>query len=211
MKHEKYYVIPDIHGMNSMLQKALTHIYEEELDGGKIIFLGDYIDRGPDSFGVMKTVMNPPDNWEFVCLRGNHEEMFIDAHNMLHEFYDPRVLKSWPERPNVKEWVEWMSKLPYFHIEGNNVFAHAFYDGHKSPEEQIEQDCIWTRYGDAQAFFSKDGKFLTHGHTPRINGPITSPDRINMDCGAPFKGGRLVCGIYYNNIKGPVDFLEFTA
>ncbi len=80
MEAKNYYVIPDIHGHNRLLQKALGHLYREHPDGGSIIFLGDYIDRGVDNAGVLRTVMNPPENWKFTCLMGNHEEMFIDSY-----------------------------------------------------------------------------------------------------------------------------------
>jgi len=73
----KYYVFPDIHGRNDLLQAALSFVYEQNPNGGKIVFLGDYIDRGSDNVGVLETVMNPPEGWEFVTLKGNHESMFV--------------------------------------------------------------------------------------------------------------------------------------
>ncbi|PHS22212.1 MAG: hypothetical protein COA84_13675 [Robiginitomaculum sp.] len=207
MIHDNYYVIPDLHGMNGMLQQALTTIYDDNPKGGKIIFLGDYIDRGTECRAVVETVMHPPENWEFICLKGNHEEMFVDAANMRYPFYDHRVPMEWPEGIPLAV-IRWMDALPYFHFEGNNVFAHAAYDGHRSPEDQILADCVWLRYSDSERFHSKDSMYLTHGHTPRRNGPIKAPNRINMDCAAAM-GGRLVVGIYNRDHIGPVDFLEF--
>ena len=75
----RYYVIADIHGEAELLRKALTSLYEWNPKGGKIIFLGDYIDRGPDAKGVCDIVMNPPEGWEFIALMGNHEEMFVNS------------------------------------------------------------------------------------------------------------------------------------
>ena len=66
----RYYCIPDLHGRKDLLDKALEALYEQNPNGGKIVFLGDYIDRGDDSLGVVRTVMNPPEGWEFVCLMG---------------------------------------------------------------------------------------------------------------------------------------------
>lgn len=71
------YVIGDIHGQREMLEAALSRI---EADGGKdarIVFLGDYVDRGPDSRGVIDLLASglaAGRNW--VCLRGNHDRMF---------------------------------------------------------------------------------------------------------------------------------------
>ena len=72
MSEQRYYCFPDIHGCSSLLNQALSFVYKENPNGGKIIFLGDYIDRGPDNLGVLQTVMHPPENWEFVTLLGNH-------------------------------------------------------------------------------------------------------------------------------------------
>jgi len=87
MKNKRYYAFPDIHGRKDLLRKALEFVYDANPEGDKIIFLGDYIDRGPDNYGVLKTVMNPPENWEFITLLGNHEEMFIDAYIGRYEFF----------------------------------------------------------------------------------------------------------------------------
>jgi serine/threonine protein phosphatase 1 len=48
--NERYYCFPDIHGCNSVLKTALQTVYDCNPEGGKIIFLGDYIDRGPDNY-----------------------------------------------------------------------------------------------------------------------------------------------------------------
>ncbi len=63
MTEQRYYCFPDIHGCNEVLKQALAFVYSQNPNGGKIIFLGDYIDRGPDNYGVLETVMNPPANW----------------------------------------------------------------------------------------------------------------------------------------------------
>src|SRR6056297_1743724 len=88
MKIGTYYCIPDIHGVHNLLQKALNFIYDKNPNGGKIVFLGDYIDRGPDNLGVLDTVMNPPAYWNFICLKGNHESIFVDSYMNRSKFYD---------------------------------------------------------------------------------------------------------------------------
>lgn len=215
---QRYYAFPDIHGRHDLLQKALDHVYRENPLGGKIIFLGDYIDRGPDNKKVLETVMNPKDGWEFVCLMGNHEEMFIDALNGKMQFYDPAVVREYaPDAKTLqdaregvpKEVVDWMWNLKLFHFEGPNVFAHAHYDDDLLPEHQQKHDVLWTRMDDWTAYRSQaDRLFLTHGHTPRKHGPVTSPNRVNLDAGGVFYG-RYVIGEYYEGIKGPVAFHEF--
>lgn len=220
---QKYYCFPDIHGCDDLLQKALQYVYNENPDGGKIIFLGDYIDRGPDNWSVLETVMNPPDNWEFVCLLGNHELMFVESYMDGTQFYDVKaaqdiagyaqdefVIHDHIHQRINRSVVEWMSDLKLFHIEDQNVFAHAFYDDDKSPQDQIASDCVWTRMDDWMKFHNTNqGLYLTHGHTPRKHGPVKSPNRTNLDCGAVFYG-RFVIAEYRKGVQVPVDFHEFS-
>ena len=216
--NERYYVFPDIHGRADLLNKALDHVYRENPNGGKIIFLGDYIDRGPDNKQVIDIVRNPKPNWEFVCLMGNHEQMFVEAYDGKTSFYDPAVAMEYlPDAKNAddvrerfpKDVIDWMRSLKLFHFEGNNVFAHAYYDDDVLPEHQSSHNVLWTRMDDWMTYRSQaDRLYLTHGHTPRKHGPVKSPNRVNLDVGGVFYG-RYVIGEYWNGIKGPVDFHEF--
>lgn len=205
-----YYVIPDIHGCNDLLQKALNYIYKKEPNGGKIIFLGDYIDRGRQNVDVLLTVMNPPENWEFITLMGNHEQMVKWAYRREANYYDPKFYMEVfsDTRITMDQIYDWILTLPIVHLEGNNIFAHAFYDPYTEPENQIEQHVLWQRYGDGEPFGGDTGLYLTHGHTPRQNGPLTAPNRCNLDCGAPFYG-QLVIGEYDHDTKGPINFVRF--
>lgn len=218
----RYYCFPDIHGCSDTLNKALNFVYSQNPDGGKIIFLGDYIDRGPDNLGVLQTVMNPPENWEFVCLLGNHEEMFVNSYLDRTKFYDTKSAKDiagFKQDEFVmyqhifqgidRSIVDWMRNLNLFHIEDKNVFAHAFYDDTRKPEDQIASQCAWYRMDDWLTYQNdKQRLYLTHGHTPRKHGPVQSPNRTNLDCGGVFYG-RYVIGEYNKDVKGPVDFHEF--
>ena len=219
---KRYYCFPDIHGEYKLLKKALDFVYKNNPDGGKIIFLGDYIDRGPNPLKVIETVRNPPENWEFITLIGNHEQMFFQSYTKRTEFFDTETAKNIAKLDELpvlnyqqlhnaipKDIIEWMYGSPIFHFEGNNVFAHATYDDNLLPEQQDIDDVVWTRYDDWTKFSSQNDRlFLTHGHTPRKNGPIKSPNRVNLDCG-PFAYGRFVIGEYEYGVKGPVAFHEF--
>lgn len=219
---DRYYCFPDIHGCYDVLKKALNFVYAENPNGGKIIFLGDYIDRGPNNAGVLDTVMNPPEGWEFVCLLGNHEEMFMDSYREKTSFYDVKAANelsgygpdayipySELHRYMKTEYIDWMKTLKVFHIEDKNVFAHAYYDDSYPPENQSRQVCIWDRMSDSEQYWNeKQGLFLTHGHTPRKHGPVFAPNRVNLDAGAVFYG-RFVIAEYKKGIQGPVGFHEF--
>lgn len=218
MNDQRYYCFPDIHGRYDLLQKALDFVYRENPLGGKIIFLGDYIDRGPENKKVLETVMNPKEGWDFICLAGNHEEMFLDAISGRTNFYDPAVgLEFVPEAKTEndlrkgfpKDVADWMRNLKLFHFEGPNVFAHAYYDDNLLPEQQEKDTVLWKRMDDWMTYRSQmDRLFLTHGHTPRKHGPVKSPNRVNLDTGGVFYG-RYVIGEYKEGVKGPVNFHEF--
>lgn len=176
----EYYVIPDIHGMGSLLEKTLKVIYNEQPEGGKIIFLGDYIDRGTENVKVLDIVMNPPENWEFITLKGNHESMLVEEH-----VYDGHAVLELMNSGRIYEFIDWMRELPIFHKEGKYVFAHAFYDTDLESSAQEENEVVWRRMSDSENWDPNyTGQVLIHGHTPKVNGPLTAINRINMDVGA---------------------------
>lgn len=208
---KRYYCFPDIHGRFDLLQKALTYVYQENPNGGKIIFLGDYIDRGPDNVKVLLTIMNPPKNWEFIPLMGNHEAMFRDAviTSGRCRYYDAWPLLEISNSPDltVDQVVDWIKTLPLFHFEDDNVFAHATYDPNLPGDQQLEHNVVWHRYNRGEPYQSSK-YYLTHGHTPEKDGPIMTPNRCNMDAGGVFYG-RYVIGEYLQGRRGPYDIHQF--
>ena len=199
-----YYVIPDIHGRYDLLVKALNYIFKQQ-DSGKIIFLGDYIDRGPESDKVIEVLMAaPPKGWEYVCLKGNHEDMAINAILNGSEQYDENLVRQFGGE--IPDYVcQWMQNLPLYHIVDKNIFVHADWDENLPPEQQNETRMLWTRRNAFENFNSE--YYLTHGHTPRKDGPILSGNRINLDAGAVFYGTLLI-GVYKYNKMDPQDIIR---
>lgn len=76
-----YIAIGDIHGQHDQMERLLTEIFRAGLrDQDRVIFLGDYIDRGPDSCGVVESLIKFKQNREnSIFLRGNHEQLFLDT------------------------------------------------------------------------------------------------------------------------------------
>lgn len=69
------YAIGDIHGQLAMLEDALARIDRD--GGGRVVFLGDYIDRGADSRGVIDLLARGlTEGWDWICLKGNHDRLF---------------------------------------------------------------------------------------------------------------------------------------
>ena len=115
------YAIGDIHGQKAMLDHALALI---EADGGpeaRIVFLGDYTDRGPDSRGVLDTLIAGRDagrDWHFV--KGNHDRLFHDY-----------LARGEEHDPHVKSRISWINKrlggrqtLASYGVEGEPAFLH---------------------------------------------------------------------------------------
>ena len=147
-----YYAIADLHGRYDLLELAFKtikeHIGSKGCSDYKIITLGDYIDRGPDSKEIIESLMDSTDN--LICLQGNHEAMMVET---IRTPLDPEwwisnggdaTLKSYgsimmPMRidhystqyldydPHVidQEHVEWISNLPLYYETEKQVFVHA--------------------------------------------------------------------------------------
>lgn len=187
-----YYAIGDIHGCYDLLKKTLDHLYEHNKDGGKIIFLGDYVDRGPDSDKVCLELMNPPENWEFICLMGNHEDMMLDNP------YDIQAALQIAQHPESDTIINWMENLKLYHIEGDNIFAHAEW-----APDLSEHRMMWLRLYHGKPYHDPT-KFFTHGHTPIETPTIYGGNRLNLDAGAVWNGKLYVAKFEYG-VKEPVD------
>jgi serine/threonine protein phosphatase 1 len=190
-----YYAIGDIHGQKDLLNEALKYIYNK--NGDKIIFLGDYIDRGPDSLGVLNIVMNPPEDKVFICLQGNHEDMFH------HDEWYCNIFKSQLKGKFDRDIQHWMRKLPLAYIVGENVFAHAWFDPTLSIDRQVSHFSLWNRFYSHEDYTGP--LFLVHGHTPKSNGPEQLKNRIDLDIGAMY-GDKICVGIFKEGIRGPIGY-----
>ena len=70
------YAVGDIHGERELLEELLANLPLR--DGDRLVFVGDYVDRGPDSRGVVDTLLELQKEWPCIFLIGNHESMFLD-------------------------------------------------------------------------------------------------------------------------------------
>lgn len=198
-----YYAIGDIHGQSHLLNLALNYI--QMVGGNKVIFIGDYISRGPDSLGVIEKIMNPPEGMEFIPLMGNHEYMFLNDGNCDYFYcnkFEKAVKKIGGISYNIKRWV---TNLPKFHFEGNNIFSHAAYDLKRKPDDQDDRVVLLYRWAKGQDY-PFDGYHLTHGHTPFEKTPEQTPRRTNLDLDTK-RGLNLCIGVYEEGVLGPIKFV----
>jgi serine/threonine protein phosphatase 1 len=213
------YAIGDIHGESSKLDLMHSMIRADArgraADRKVAVYLGDYVDRGPDSAGVVERLVGDPlPGFETVFLKGNHEEFMLhfletgdSSSGWFHnggldtlEGYGVEVRGHSLWRPDSGELRDALDeKLPdshrrflgtlgLYHIEGDYLFVHAGIWPGRALEEQTAADMLWIRNRFLES--NKDHGFMVvHGHTPR-DFPEIRPNRIGIDTGAVY-GGKL--------------------
>lgn len=215
---KKIYSIGDVHGCLRQL-KQLVELCEEDAEGhdAQFIFLGDYIDRGPDSKGVIEFLMSPK-NWTshpVTCLYGNHEDLLLAAAE--NEANEPHWLRLGGEQTLFSygiynayqipaDHLEWMRSLPLFHDDGLRYFVHAGVNPARSLHNQDPHDQIWIRSPFLEST-TDFGRVVIHGHTPLTDGlPDVRSNRVNIDTGAVF-GGPLIAAVLTSQSPFPERFL----
>lgn len=202
------FAIGDIHGEIGKLQSLLEQIehFAATFDDEKLgVFLGDYIDRGPDSRAVVELLSSGKAlSFPYVCLMGNHEDMAVNP-DMRDVWMNPRnggpaTLASYGGAIDLAH-KRWMSELPTSYRSGKWFFVHAGIRPDQKLAEQDRETMLWIR----ARFLSYSGPFdegvtVVHGHTP-VDEPEIEEHRINLDTGAVF-GGALTCAILTDRLEG---------
>jgi serine/threonine protein phosphatase 1 len=213
------YAIGDIHGSLPKLRTLIARCYAHA-DGRPMmfVFLGDYIDRGPDSSGVVRTLMQLQSQLHerVVALQGNHEAFVLDVIDGVTQadFWltqgGTETLRSYGVRdarnlPN--DHVQWLRSLQLSYDDGRRFFVHAGIDPENPLDAQSEHDLIWIR----EPFLSDPrdhGRLIVHGHTPLDRDePDLRVNRLNLDTGAVF-GGPLTAAVFTDTETNPVAFLQ---
>lgn len=214
----RIFAVGDIHGRKDLLTKLLARIgeiTETETLRHTLVFLGDYVDRGPDSAGVLDELGKIRDRVDTVLLKGNHETFLFDF------LRDPDILPAWanvgglstlasyglrpPLRPTPQEARELrddlVRKMPESHVAvlralvpsyaaDDYFFVHAGVRPGTALADQAEADLLWIR-GEFLDYRGNFEKRVVHGHTP-VKMPDVLASRINIDTGA-FATGNLTC------------------
>lgn len=213
------YVIGDIHGCSDALTRLLARIDDHR--GGrpaKIVCLGDYVDRGPDSAGVLRILRHRAarEAGRLICLRGNHEQMMLDAGRgagaaplWLANGGDATLDSFGVTEPGALpvDVLSWLAGLPTVHEDALRYYVHA---GFRPGRRGIDPDTkarLWIRDPFLETPFDF-GKHVLHGHTPQRNGrPDRRPHRTNLDTACVF-GGTLTAGILEPDHPAPRTFLQ---
>jgi serine/threonine protein phosphatase 1 len=215
----RVYAIGDIHGRADLLDGVLDHIdsdlAEAPVSDSLEIFLGDYVDRGPDSRGVLDRLVARNLTHRMVFLKGNHEtflSQFVSKPAILGDWQrlgGLETLMSYGLTPSINADTVTQAKLataldqamPPSHRRflddlrssftfGDFYFVHAGVRPGISLAKQREEDLLWIRN---EFLLCEDdfGKIVVHGHTPVPQVDIRS-NRINIDTGA-YATGSLTC------------------
>lgn len=213
---ERYYVIGDVHGRLDLLEQLKAAIEEDDAEFGAadttIVFLGDLVDRGPDSAGVISLAREWGMERKVRYLAGNHEEMFLDSfedreilrHFLKHGGRETVMSYGIPKKKydkmKMSELQEAMDKavpkkdrkfLKSFEdliVAGDYVFVHAGINPKLPVEEQKPSDLRWIR--DRFLKFAEPmSHVVVHGHTI-FEDVVDTQHRIGIDTGA-FRTGRL--------------------
>ncbi|MBV1698218.1 MAG: serine/threonine protein phosphatase [Hyphomicrobiales bacterium] len=213
------YVIGDIHGSLGLLRTLIKRCRRHARGRGTtLVFLGDYIDRGPDSAGVVGFIMDLQSELRgrLIALKGNHEAMLIgvvdgevEAESWLSQG-GTQTLQSYGVTSAdalPRTHLQWLRSLPTSHDDGRRFFAHAGIDPDRPLSAQRERDLIWIR----EPFLSDPrdhGRLIVHGHTPlKAGAPDLRGNRVNVDTGAVF-GGALTAAVFDDAETNPVAFLQ---
>lgn len=188
-------VVGDIHGCYFTMIDLLKEIdYVSSTD--TIVFVGDYIDRGPHIFEVVRALRTlqqqaGPDN--VICLRGNHEQFAIDNGGVLSPLGEcngggSTLLSYGRNGEDIAEDIEWFKSLPLCYDAGEMIICHAGLT-HPKLENNSADDLLWGR----EWILTDDRpreKLVVFGHTPREAPYQTKSGDICIDCGCVF-GGKL--------------------
>ena len=183
----RVFAIGDVHGCLKSLQRLDTELVFSPDD--TVITLGDYVDRGPDSKGVIDFLLDLRNRTKLVTLRGNHEIIMLTARIRGVDYLEAWLgvggeetmasysAKKWSDIPSA-HWEFLESTLPA-HESSTHFFVHANVTPDKPLDQQSESVLYWERFqGDERPHCS--GKIMVCGHT-------------SQHSGKPFNIGHAVC------------------
>lgn len=201
----KTFAITDIHGCYDELM-ALYKKLPIDPEKDRMVFLGDYVDRGSQARQVVQQLIDWRKKYpHWVMLYGNHEDLMLDAlmysERVYHSFdlwfnqggrqtyysYLPKDLTKYERAISSvkdtipKDHLEWLAALPRFFEDEKYIYVHGGLTPGKTPEQTDPQELIWIR----DEFLLSDydwGKKVIHGHTPADNlEPDVKKNRIGID------------------------------
>ena len=189
--------VGDIHGCLHQLETLMGQIKPTASD--QVVFLGDYVDRGPNSRGVIDYLIAFGKRFpKTVFLKGNHEEMFLDfiaGRNQLLYYTNggESTLANYLDGSRLRipqSHLDFLEVLRLYHETERHIFVHAGLRPGLPLKAQNPKDLLWIREEFLQSTYDW-GKTVVFGHTPQ-SGILLQPKRIGLDTGAVY--GRTLSG-----------------
>jgi serine/threonine protein phosphatase 1 len=199
------YAIGDLHGQLDALERLLEKL-QPDLEQDRLVFMGDYIDRGPHPKGVVDYVLRlkdsaPPE--KVICLKGNHEAMFLNflqgqdlelflvngGLSTIRDYWG----NDWSRLEQMvlpPEHERFFRELKLYYETPEYIFVHGGLRPGVPVAEQGEEDLLWIR-GEFIAAMDDFGRKVIFGHTP-FRQPLILPNKIGIDTGAAY-GNALTC------------------
>lgn len=191
------YVIGDVHGCS----KALRSLIEALQLGSKdeVIFVGDYIDRGPNSRDVIDQVLSLKQQCQVTALRGNHEVMLqgvaicdMDPATWMRSGGNATVTSYGGSVAKIpSKHLDFFTGLKRYHETDEEIFVHAMYDPQQSVHEQSDELTYWTHLPLPVPIPHVSGKRVFLGHTPQPTGEVLHHPHLVVVDTYCFGGGYL--------------------
>jgi serine/threonine protein phosphatase 1 len=194
----RLFTMGDIHGCFHTLRSLIDCIRPDSDD--TIVFLGDYIDRGPDSKQVLDYIICLKNQGlKVITLKGNHEDLmmksFLGKNEMLSWMYNggKYTLESFGVSSLVEIdpfYINFIENMPYYYVLDTIYFVHAGFNEQQGFQFTDKKAMLWIRKDHYQSDFFKEKKIL-HGHTPQrletLKQHLTNqPNVINIDTGCVY-------------------------
>ena len=182
----KVYAASDLHGVYPIFEQIKNFLQSDD----KCYVLGDCADRASEGWRIIKEVIKDE---RFIYIRGNHEQMLIDAANQYNRYGDyysdeyhllvsnggEQTYLDWSYATYRMEWIKKLEELPtheiYINTQGQKVrLSHAGYniDYYEGLEVPLEDDLLWDRYHIRLSYWDEEkypNDVIVHGHTPTLH------------------------------------------
>jgi serine/threonine protein phosphatase 1 len=197
----RIFVIGDIHGCCNTFKKLLTELAIQKSD--EIYCIGDYVDRGNDSKGVIDLIINLRiKGYQIHTLRGNHEQMMLDS------TIDEERLFHWLQNGGIEtlnsfgissvnelshEYLTFLNQTKFFIATDKYIFVHAGLNFRIEDPFKDKEAMLWTR----DEYFDKskiNNRMVIHGHTPLPFKTLIKQSKNNII--------NIDGGCVYNHISG---------
>lgn len=206
----RYIAITDIHGELEKLENLLSkiQIYPEDI----FVFMGDYIDRGPDSKGVVNRIIEQSNTNKCIYLIGSHEYAMLHASNddyyqwLFDNYGGPATERSYGGFNNILETHgKFFRNLQFYYLTDKYLFVHAGINPDYDLEFQSETDLVYIR---GKFIYSKHNlpQKIIFGHT-EFDKPYIDDDKIGIDLGCGKYPYAKLCALILDDTNNTEEFI----